>query len=90
VAILHLHFLLQVNYTPQCGHSMSVDCNLKQMYLDSTCHFVCGFKELKKLPRCGHNAELTCEGSLQIETWSFGGDTPESQSSMGILIKKNL
>ncbi len=73
----------QVTHSPSCGHPVKIDCSLKQMFNKGKCNFVCGVKISKKLPRCGHDAQLSCAVSIQVEAWTGGRATPESNSALG-------
>ena len=81
---IYLNFCFeQVTYSPICGHTIPVDCFLKQKYDKNEQVFVCPKTVDVHLPRCGHEAKVPCETALRLLVWSGDSATHKDQNGEG-------
>ena len=59
----------KVLYASTCGHSVNVQCFLKQKYENREVPFQCKEKVQRLLPRCAHEANVSCDKDQQLAGW---------------------
>ena len=59
----------KVLYASTCGHSVNVQCFLKQKYENGEAPFQCKEKVERLLPRCAHKANVSCDKDQQLTGW---------------------
>ena len=59
----------RVLYASTCGHSVNVQCFLKQKYENGEAPFQCKEKVERLLPRCGHKANVSCDKDQILTSW---------------------
>lgn len=57
-------------YTPTCGHSVTLPCHLRTEYKDGIRSYVCKRKIEVALPRCGHVVSVPCLTAQRFEDWT--------------------
>ncbi|RLN63252.1 hypothetical protein BBJ28_00018439 [Nothophytophthora sp. Chile5] len=60
----------KVDYTPACGHTVSLQCHDRQDYSNQARQFLCKEKVRVALPRCGHETQIECPNALILEQWN--------------------
>jgi hypothetical protein len=64
-----------ISFVPACGHAVKIECYKKQQYESGQQIFVCRTNVDRKLPRCCHEATLTCVNDRQLASWEGKGVT---------------
>ncbi|OWZ08827.1 hypothetical protein PHMEG_00018571, partial [Phytophthora megakarya] len=59
----------KVEYTPPCQHTVSLSCHDRNDYTNQTRRFVCKEKVKLSLPRCGHEAVVSCPNAETLKQW---------------------
>ena len=58
-----------VNHTLNCGHNISMKCQLKQRLDKNESYIPCSAQVTVILPRCGHEVQVSCETAEVLKSW---------------------
>jgi hypothetical protein len=59
-----------VNYNLDCGHTISVTCQMKRKLDEKEMALQCNAQMTVNLPRCGHEAQVSCEIAEALKSWT--------------------